>query len=72
MFKYFARIVLDKLEIALDKIADNDAMLKSIAARINARINIPKLDEQQEGELIYTNLKNAINSVRVLLDLVKI
>lgn len=48
----------------------DDQRLKDIATTINKRVDIPKIPEDAEQEIIYNSLKTSVETVQILIDLI--
>lgn len=70
MIKFFAKIALDRLHKYIDSVTDAD--LKKLAGAINKKVNVPNLDEDAEGKIIYASLETLLVAVRALLDIAKV
>ncbi len=68
MFGWIARMALKKLLGNLLDVSDEE--LKEIAAKANAKVDVPLIPEEAEGKIIYATIKSLVEITRELLRLI--
>ena len=70
MWKWILRRGIRHIKFALSKVPDEK--LKQLAESINKKLDIPRLNEEQEMKVIYRTLVSCIELIEELLDLIKL
>ena len=68
----FKRIALRVLKRGLGRLASlTDAEIKDLTKKINAKVDIPKLDEKQEARLISETLHTAVSTAQAVIEVLQ-